>query len=327
MGGTEVTFPGLGLKFMVNPVAFKLFGLEVYWYGIIIACGITLCAALGFMHCKKNRFSSDLICDILLVSLPSAVVGARLYYVLCNWSYYSADLSRVFDTRSGGLALYGGVLGAYLGAFIMLRIRKIPFSTCADYCIAYIPLGQAIGRWGNYVNQEAFGTTTTLPWGMTSSEVVSYLKAYCPNLDSSMPVHPTFLYESLFNTCLFFFLLWVRKRSKHAYETTATYMICYGFIRFLLEGLRTDSLYIGSTNIRTSQLLSLILVIAGFAIIIYVRKMNMLRVDIPDRFLIAEGIIAAPEENLEESEEVPAEVTKVSEAPVVAEAKVEKKEE
>lgn len=284
--GTEVSFPGLGLKFMVNPVAFKLFGLEVYWYGIIIAFGVFICAALAFRDSKKHKFSTDLICDILLVSLPSAIVGARLYYVLCNWSYYSQDLKSIFDTRNGGLAVYGGVLGAFLGAFIMTRIRKIPFATCADYCIAYIPLGQAIGRWGNYVNQEAFGTTTTLPWGMTSADVVSYLNRYCPELDSSMPVHPTFLYESLLNVCLFFGLLYIRNKSKHCYETTCSYMIGYGIIRFFLEGLRTDSLYIGSTNIRTSQLLSLILVIAGFIIVIVVRKLNMVRVDLPERFLV-----------------------------------------
>lgn len=321
MGGTEVSFPGLGIKVMVNPVAFKLFGMEVYWYGIIIALGVVLCATLGFMHCKKNKFSSDLICDILLVSLPSAIVGARLYYVFCNWSYYSEDLKRIFDTRSGGLAVYGGVLGAFLGAYIMCRIRKIPFSTCADYCICYIPLGQAIGRWGNFINQEAFGTTTTLPWGMTSSEVVSYLKVNCPNLDSSMPVHPTFLYESLFNFGLVFLLLYVRNRSKHCYETTATYMICYGFIRFLIEGVRTDSLYIGSTNIRTSQLLSLILMIAGFLIVIYVRKVGMKRVDLPERFFAVEGVAA---EAVEVTEGVEANVEVATEAVV---EKEEKKEE
>lgn len=287
MGSTEVSFPGLGLKFTVNPVAFHLFGMEVYWYGLIIALGVALCATLGFMHCKKNKFSSDLICDILLVSLPSAIVGARLYYVLCNWSYYSEDFKRIFDTRSGGLAVYGGVMGAFLGAYIMCRIRKIPFSTCADYCIVYIPLGQAVGRWGNFVNQEAFGTTTNLPWGMTSSDVVSYLERNCPHLNSSLPVHPTFLYESLFNLCLFFALLWIRSRSKHIYETTSCYMIFYGICRFFLEGLRTDSLYIGSTNIRTSQLLSLVLVLAGLAIIIYVRSAEKLRVDLPERFLVA----------------------------------------
>ena len=304
MGSTEVSFPGLGLKFTVNPVAFHLFGMEVYWYGLIIALGVALCASLAFLHCKKNKFSADLVCDILLVSLPSAIVGARLYYVLCNWSYYSEDLKRVFDTRSGGLAVYGGVMGAFLGAYIMCRIRKIPFSTCADYCIVYIPLGQAIGRWGNFVNQEAFGTTTNLPWGMTSSDVVSYLERNCPHLNSALPVHPTFLYESLFNLCLFFALLWIRNRSKHIYETTSCYMIFYGICRFFLEGLRTDSLYIGSTNIRTSQLLSLVLVLAGLAIIIYVRSAEKVRVALPERFFaVAEKSEATEAETAEEASE------------------------
>ena len=281
MDKTEVSFPGLGLHFNVSPVAFKIGNFEVYWYGLIIATAMIVCVLLALKHAHKNKFAKDLIYDIMIVSIPSAIVGARLYYVLCEWSYYSADLKRIFDTRSGGLAVYGGIIGAFLGAFIMLRIKKIPFSTCADYCIVYIPLGQAIGRWGNFFNQEAFGTTTSLPWGMTSSEVSSYLSSHCPNLDPSMPVHPTFLYESLFNVLLFFILLYVRKRSKYAFETTSVYMILYGAVRFLIEGLRTDSLYIANTDLRTSQVLSLVLVLTGLIYIAVAHTKYIAREDLP----------------------------------------------
>jgi len=209
---------------------------------------------------KKNNFPEPLVYDTMLVSIPCAIIGARLYYVFCNWEYYSADLSRIFDTRSGGLAVYGGIIGAFLGCGIMCAVRKIPYTSLADYCIVYIPLGQAIGRWGNFFNQEAFGTTTDLPWGMTSTSVEAYLKSNCPTLDSTMPVHPTFLYESIADLIIFIVLYNVRKRSKHALETTCTYCVLYGLARFFIEGLRTDSLYIGSTSIRTSQLLSAILV-------------------------------------------------------------------
>ena len=281
MDTVEVSFPGLGWIFHVSPVAFKIGSFEVYWYGLIISLGMVLCVALALRHAQANKFSKDLVYDILLVSLPSALIGARLYYVICEWDYYSKDFSKIFDTRGGGLAVYGGIAGAFIGAFIMLRIRKIPYSTCADYCIPYIPLGQAIGRWGNFFNQEAFGTTTHLPWGMTSETVRRYIQANCPNLNPNTPVHPTFLYESLWDLAMFFILLKVRKHSKRPFETTCVYMIGYGFVRFLIEGLRTDSLYIGHTNIRTSQLLSMILVFFGLIYIIYVRYKETERLPLP----------------------------------------------
>ena len=195
MTNDVIRFPFLGITIEVDPVAFSIGSFEVYWYGLLIGLGMLLCGVLAVKQAKANMFSEDLVYDVLLVSLPSAIIGARLYYVFCEWSYYSQNLSRIFDTRSGGLAVYGGVIGAFLGTFIMTKIRKIPFSTVADYCVVYIPLGQAIGRWGNFFNQECFGTTTTLPWGMTSDKISSYLAANCPDLDPSMPVHPTFLYD------------------------------------------------------------------------------------------------------------------------------------
>lgn len=296
---SEVRFPGLGLTFNISDVAFRIGGIEIYWYGVLIASAMLICGIYGVKQCKANRFSEDLVYDILFVSLPSAIVGARLYYVICEWDYYSQDLSRIFDTRSGGLAVYGGVIGAFLGAFIMMRIRKIPFSTCADYCIPYIPLGQAIGRWGNFFNQEAFGTTTTLPWGMTSDSIASYLRVNCPDLNPLMPVHPTFLYESIADFIIFILLLNIRKKSKFTYETTCCYMIFYGGVRFFLEGLRTDSLYIGGTGIRTSQLLSLVLFVAGLIIIAVVRYKDSFRVDLPERFYVNKSTAVVATEETE----------------------------
>ncbi len=282
---TEVSFPGLGITMNINSIAFSIFGIDVYWYGIIIALGIALCVTLGMKHCKANKFSQDLIADLILAALPTAIIGARLYYVFCEWDYYKVDFRRIIDTRSGGLAIYGGVIGAFLAVFVMCKIRKIPMAACLDFAIPYFPLGQAIGRWGNFFNQEAFGTTTTLPWGMTSDKVVSYLVSNCPELDSTMPVHPTFLYESLFNIALFFVLLQVRKKSKHDWETVCGYFIGYGLARFLIEGLRTDSLYIGTTGIRTSQILSLILVVVGILYICVAHMKNIKRQYIPEKFL------------------------------------------
>lgn len=282
--GEKVTFPGLGWEFNVDNVAFKLGSLEIYWYGICIAAAILLCVGLAIYQSKKINFPEGLVYDIVLVCIPCAIVGARLYYVFCEWDYFSKDLKMIFNTREGGLAVYGGVLGAVLGAYIMCRIRKIPFTALADFAMVYIPLGQAIGRWGNYFNQEAFGTTTTLPWGMTSDSVQSYLARYCPTLVSTQPVHPMFFYESVGDLIIFFILLWVRKNSKHAFETSCVYFAAYGFMRFWLEGLRTDSLYLFNTSVRTSQLLSLILAVASLVCIAYVRYKDIKRKEIPSRF-------------------------------------------
>ena len=285
MNYTEVSFPGLGITVNIDQVAFSIFGIEVYWYGLLISLGMVLCVVLGVLHSKKNKFSSDLVFDVILVSLPCAIVGARLYYVLSEWEMYSGDLIKIFDTRSGGLAVYGGILGAFIGTLIMCKIRKIPFSAVVDFCVVYIPLGQAIGRWGNFFNQECFGTTTTLPWGMKSSEVESYLRLYFPDLDSTMAVHPTFFYEFLATITIFFILLNVRKYSKHAFESMAVYMILYGVARFFIEGLRTDSLYIGDTGIRTSQLFSAVLVVSGVIYLVVAYKKNIKRVYISEELM------------------------------------------
>lgn len=285
MNYTEVSFPGLGITVNIDQVAFSIFGIEIYWYGLLISLGMVLCVVLGMLHSKKNKFSSDLVFDVILVSLPCAIVGARLYYVLSEWEMYSGDLIKIFDTRSGGLAVYGGVLGAFIGTLIMCKIRKIPFSAVVDFCVVYIPLGQAIGRWGNFFNQECFGTTTTLPWGMKSSEVESYLRLYFPDLDSTMAVHPTFFYEFLATITIFFILLYVRKYSKHAFESMAVYMILYGVARFFIEGLRTDSLYIGDTGIRTSQLFSAVLVVSGVIYLVVAYKKNIKRVYISEELM------------------------------------------
>ena len=288
MNSVEVSFPGLGISINVSPIAISIGNFNIYWYGILIAAGMVLCGVLAIRQSKRNNFPDSLVYDVLLCGIPSAIIGARLYYVACEWGYYSQDLRRIFDTRSGGLAVYGGVIGAFLGVFIMCKIRKIPFTSIADYCVIYIPLGQAIGRWGNFFNQEAFGTTTTLPWGMTSATVQSYLESHCPTLVSTMPVHPTFLYESIADLAIFFLLIYVRKNSKIAFETACTYFATYGFVRFFLEGLRTDSLYIGSTGIRTSQALSLVLVVASLIYIAIAHLKQAKRIPFPAK-LYEEG--------------------------------------
>ena len=286
MNLVEVKFPGLGIDLNVNPVAFTIGSIEVYWYGILIALALVLAVILAVKQAKSLYFPEGLVYDTILMIIPCAIIGARLYFVACNLDYYGKNPKAIFDLRSGGLAIYGGVILVFIGGLVMCYIRKIPFRELADYCVVYLPLGQAIGRWGNFFNQECFGTNTSLPWGMTSSTVQSYLSANCPTLVSTMPVHPTFLYESLADLAIFFILLYIRKHSKIPFETSCVYFALYGTARFFIEGLRTDSLYIGHTSIRTSQLLSLIFVIAALAYIAYARAKKFEKKGFPKKLYV-----------------------------------------
>jgi phosphatidylglycerol:prolipoprotein diacylglycerol transferase len=258
-----IIFPGLGLKFYINREAFEIFGLGVYWYGIIIAFGFALSAFLAMRDSKKFDIKSNDIIDLLLISLPAAIIGARLYYVIFSWSDYKNNLLDIFNIHQGGLAIYGGVIAALIAAFVFAKKRKIGVLKLFDFTIPYLALGQAIGRWGNFVNQEAHGVTTNLPWRM---------EIYDPITMHQISVHPTFLYESLWDFALFIFLIWFRKRKKMSGEVFILYLAIYGLGRCLIEGLRTDSLYLGS--IRVSQLLAGICFIVFLTIFIVRRVLH-----------------------------------------------------
>ncbi len=261
-------FPGLGLNFEVNNVAFKVFGLSVYWYGIIIAFAFLAAVVLALRSCKSFDIDQDTILDGVLIAVPAAIIVARLYYVAFSWNEYKDDLLKIFDTRSGGLAIYGGVIGAALAVFIYAKVKKIPFLKLMDFAAPYIILGQAIGRWGNFINQEAFGSQTQLPWRMNGTYADQYIMSN--GLDPAVwGVHPTFLYESLWNIAVFAVLLAFRRKKKLNGEVVSLYLILYGIGRFIIEGLRTDSLMLGS--IRFSQLLSIVLVLVLIPVFIYRR--------------------------------------------------------
>ncbi len=268
-----VEFPNLfgGVKIPVSEVAFNLFGISVRWYGLIIGLGILLCVALGLRACRRYEIEPNDLLDYLLICIPAAIVGARLYYVVFNFDLYKDDPISVLYYWKGGLAVYGGILAAMLAVFLVARHKKHSFLKLADFAMPYIFLGQAIGRWGNFFNQEAFGGKTTLPWGMTGDQIA--LDCIWKNWPADTLVHPTFLYESLWCFLGFAVILWYRRsRFKKTYgECVCLYMILYGAERALVEGLRTDSLYIGSTNIRVSQLLSIILVVGGIALFAVLR--------------------------------------------------------
>ncbi len=248
-----VEFPGLwGLRFNISRVAFTVFNIPIYWYGIIIAFGFLLAVVLAMRDSRKFGLDPDTIIDLVLFAAPVAIITSRLYYVIFRWDLFKDNPIDIINTRKGGLAIYGAIIGGIIVAYIFAKKRKIGVLKLFDFSSPYLVLAQGIGRWGNFVNQEAYGVPTSLPWGMTGSEI------------GNTPVHPTFLYESLWDFGVFALLLWFRKRKKIDGEVFFLYMILYGAGRFWIEGLRTDSLMIGS--LRVSQLLAFVFVVVFLAV-------------------------------------------------------------
>lgn len=286
MGQTfNVSFPNMGIENIpVDRIAFSfdLFGKtrDVYWYGIIMAVAFLVCMFLSIHQAPQHKLKKDDIVDTYLLMIPLSIIGARLYFVAFSWDDFKDDLMRIFQTRHGGLAFYGGVIGGILALVIIAKWKKINFIKLMDFFAVYVPLGQGIGRWGNFVNQEAFGVNTDLPWGMISEGTRDYLArlqmngVYGVGLRPDLPVHPTFFYEFIGNMLIFFILLIVRRKSERKGTTFLSYLLLYGILRAFVEGLRTDSLYIANTDIRVSQFLSILMVAASIIglLIIGIRK-------------------------------------------------------
>ena len=207
-----VSFPGMGLEFEIDRVAFHIGSLPVYWYGILIALGFILAILYVTKRAKEFGVDPDRMLDVVLGGAIGGIVGARAYFVLLRWDYYGQNLDQIFNTRSGGMAIYGGLIGGLLVGLLMCKLRKVKAKPALDLVVGGFFIGQCIGRWGNFINVEAFGGNTGLPWGMSSPSIASYLtqheaelEAIGMNIDPNMPVHPTFLYESLW--CLMGFML------------------------------------------------------------------------------------------------------------------------
>lgn len=258
---SEITFPGIGLELNPSPVAFTIFGKEIYWYAIIIACGMLAAYFLMSRLSESFGLNDDTVIDLLLSAIPIGIVGARAYYCIFYWELFRDNPISVFYIWQGGLAIYGGVIAGVLGIFLYCRLAKKPFLVGLDLAGFGVILGQVFGRWGNFFNREAHGGETDLPWrmGLMENGTVRYF-------------HPTFLYESLWNLVGLFLLLKLRKKRKYDGEIFAAYLLWYGLGRFWIEGLRTDSLYLFSSGIRVSQLLAGVCVIAAGAFLLYNRS-------------------------------------------------------
>ena len=238
-----------------EPVAFTLFNIDVMWYGILITLGIVIATLICCKRAPKHDLTSDNILNFVIICVPAAVIGARLYYVAFNWDMYSGDLLKILNIRLGGLAIHGGLIFGLGAAAILCVIWKIRPLNAMDLAAPCIAIAQSIGRWGNYFNSEAHGGPTDLPWGVEIN---------------GMTYHPTFLYESIWCFMLFFFLIYVDNMRKFEGQTILLYGILYSVERFFVEGLRTDSLMIGP--FRQAQLLSLTVIIICTAFYLILRK-------------------------------------------------------
>ena len=278
-----VSFPGLGLEFDLNRVALILFGRNVYWYGVIIGLGFLLAVLWCCRRAVSFGIRQDDIYDMLIAAVPLSIIGARTYYVLFNLSQYrredgSLDWPAILRISDGGIAIYGSVIAAGLVLLAFCRWRKIDFLAFADLGVQGLLIGQLVGRWGNFMNVEAYGGLTTLPWRMCSRSIAKdFLRVveqeaevvYRSILDGTVGVHPTFLYESLWNLAgLILIYVLSKKCYKFDGQLFFTYLLWYGLGRFWIEGLRTDSLYffgvtVFGVPVRVSQAVALLCVVVA----------------------------------------------------------------
>ena len=284
-----VRFAGLAKEFYVSNTLDLGFA-SVRWYGVIIAFGLLLAALFGGRIAYTWKIDLNKMVDVLLYGTIAGVLGARAYYVIFQWGYFKDHLNEIPRIWEGGLAIYGGIIAGILAAFVVCKVEKLNFLNLLDMVGMSLLIGQGIGRWGNFVNQEAFGTFTGRHWGMMSSEVLRQIRldpatyglegvGDIPRYvaDNDLWVHPTFFYESVWCFLGFALLYWIlKKQRRFSGQLFLCYGVWYGFGRMLIEGLRTDSLYIGQTSIRVSQVLSgafcLICLVLVIALTVHFRK-------------------------------------------------------
>lgn len=275
---TTIRFPHLGLT--LNPgKSFTVFGIEIAYYGVIIALAMLMGALVAYREAKKTGQKVDDYVDFTLYTLIAAIIGARIYYVIFEWDYYSAHPLEIFNLRAGGLAIYGGVLASVLTLFIFTKVKKLKFWLMADTAVQGLIIGQIIGRWGNFFNREAFGGYTDGLFAMQlpvseAKGITQELIEHLVTIDgvSYVQVHPTFLYEGVWNLLLFIGICIYKRHKKFDGEILAIYLMGYGIGRFFIEGLRTDQLVIKALGgIAASQVLSIVLILLGTAFVIYNR--------------------------------------------------------
>ncbi len=279
-------FPGLGLELNLNPILLSISdNFSIHWYGAIIAVGFLLAVVFCCRQCAQFGIKQDDVFDILIFAVPLAIIGARLYYVFFEFDNYyvpgdlGQTLIRIIRIMDGGLAIYGGIIAGVITAIIVCRVKKISFLAFADIGAMGLLIGQAAGRWGNFVNVEAFGGVTDVAWRMAGPDIANYLRrtgqvtaeVYEKVLSGELGVHPTFFYESMWNVIgLLILALLIKKHRKFDGQLFFSYIVWYGIGRFWIEGMRTDSLFIPGTSLRISQLIALVSAVIALGVILYI---------------------------------------------------------
>lgn len=278
MNATDIAFPNLNLYLENVPKTFSVFGFQIALYGVLIGLGILAGVFMAAYVAKKEKVNPDIIWDFVIYAIVFSIIGARLYYVVFSWDMYKNDLIQIVNLRNGGLAIYGAVIAAFITLFVYCRIKKQYFLQIADICVPGLVLGQAIGRWGNFTNREVFGEYTDSLFAMRlpieavrSRDISANIAMHIVDGTNYIQVHPTFLYESLWNLALLCVMLLYRSHKKFEGEMWIIYLGGYGLGRFWIEGIRTDQLYVMGTTIPVSQLLAIVLVVVAVAAEIIIR--------------------------------------------------------
>lgn len=275
-----VQFPALGLEVEINNIAFSIGNFSIYWYGLLIGCGMLLALIFAFTKARSFGIDDDRLVDVVFITTIIAIICARAYYVIFAPFKYNSFWDMI-NIRDGGLAIYGAVIGAAVFGTLMCKWRKIPILPTLDIAAMGFLIGQGVGRWGNFFNQEAFGTNTSSLFGMYSPATNAYLTSMQSTLaeqgvavNPAMPVHPTFLYESVWCLVGFALLALHIKRRRFDGEIAIMYAVWYGLGRFFIEGIRTDSLMTSFFNLRTSQIVAFASVLGGIILWLIMKKRN-----------------------------------------------------
>ena len=275
----SIRFVNLGIEIQDLGDSISIFGFKIAYYGIVIAIGMILALLLVFHEAKRTKQNVDNYYDLAIFTILFGVIGARLYYVIFEWEQFKGNFASIFNIRTGGLGIYGGVLAGILVVFTFSRVKKLSFLQLLDTAVLGLLVGQILGRWGNFFNREAFGGYTDNLFAMqikldeVGGVITDSLEQHIKVVDgiSYIQVHPTFLYESLWNLVLLLLILLYRKHKKFEGEIISLYMIGYGIGRFLIEGLRTDQLVIPGIHAAVSQVVSICMVLVGIGNILYHR--------------------------------------------------------
>lgn len=294
MNAGDIAFPNLGIYLKDVPRSFSVFGFEIAFYGLIIGIGVLAGILMAAHQAKVTGQDPDTYWDFAIYAVIFSVIGARIYYVVFAWDYYKDNLLSVFNIRGGGMAIYGGVIAAFITLFVYCRIKKKNPFLMGDTAMAGLLLGQVIGRWGNFMNREVFGEyynglfSMQLPIAAVRARDISEnIAAHIPEGENYINVHPTFLYESVWNLAVMFLMLAYRKHKKFDGELCLFYLGGYGLGRFIIEGIRTDTLFLPGTTIPVSQVLALLMLILAVCMDVAVRirlkkKPQVVKEEVPD---------------------------------------------